>query len=46
MRDLVMVTITFFCFGVTEASLALFTDSKKVTLSGVEHVKHNRKKYK
>ena len=53
MRDLVIVTITFYVFwsnrGIWElkqktATGLLLTNSKKITLNDIEHVKHNRKK--
>ena len=53
MRDLVIVTIALYVLWCNGGSLGpkqntatrlLFTDSKKITLNGVKHVKHNRKR--
>ena len=51
MRDLVIVTIAFYVLWRNGRILGpkqktatglLFTDSKKITLNGLDHVKHNR----
>ena len=53
MRDLVKVTIAFYVllrngsiWGPKQktATGLLFTESKNITLTGVEHIKHKRKK--